>query len=46
MAPGTEELDLDDPDFEREPADEEPGWFGPDLDYRYDPGAGGDWMAS
>lgn len=22
------------------------GHFGPELDYAYDPGAGGDWMAS
>lgn len=27
------------------PGDDEPGYFGPELDYAYDPGAGGWWMA-
>lgn len=45
MAPG-DDLTDDPPEYDPDPPepDDEPGWFGPDLDYVHDPGRS-EWMA-
>lgn len=40
-----EDLQEEQREWDPDPEPDEPGWFGPDLDYAYDPGAGGEHMA-